>query len=327
MVISPPFFDYYKDIMSAFERLGYASTWLNTWLFDNPIYKLLLRILPRLVSSLSSNEYIRRIEKLELTDVSEVLVVKGEGLSKDFIGHLRKKFPNAQFHLYLWDGIENTPYATDLSSAFDSVSTFDPKDASQFKWRYRPLFARKTDAVSNSAQNICTYDWVFIGSIHSDRYKVLTQLANMKNNFRFFAFGYIPGKFVWWLRHLTNPRLFQASSIRLSTTSIAAKEVNRIIQSSKAVVDIEHPNQRGLTMRSIETLMLGTKLITTNREIRSSDLFHESRVCVIDRNNPKVPPNFLSTPFLPVENEIRSRYYIDTWLTEILDNKDMKSTA
>lgn len=322
LVISPTFFDYYKNIISEFESLGFNAIWLNTWLYQNPAYKILLRIAPSLVSKFSTAKYIRNTEALELEGVSEILVVKGEGLSIDFIRYLRRKFPRARLNLYLWDGVENTRGATQIAPAFDSVSTFDPKDARVFNWHHRPLFARNIEQTRIESTAPATYDWVFIGSLHSDRLAVLKRLAHSQAIQKFYAYGFIPGKFMWLLRHLTNPRLWRHGTIKVSTQSIPSDQVNKIIKSSVSVVDIEHPKQRGLTMRSIETLLLGRKLVTTNTEIKNSDLFHETRVFVIDRQNPKIPRNFLESPFVDIPPTIKARYYIRNWLEEVIQSQN-----
>lgn len=319
LLISPTFFEYYKNIISEFEILGFNAIWMNTWLYENPFYKILLRVAPGIVSRLSTHKYISNTEAFQLEDVSEILVIKGEGLSIGFIRYLRRAFPRAHLNLYLWDGVENTRGATLIAPEFDSVSTFDSLDAQLYKWRHRPLFARKTETAEFNSANSVLYDWVFIGTLHSDRIAVLKRLSQSSGFQNFFAYGFIQGGVLWFLRHLTNPRLWRHGAINVSTMPIPSDQVNRIVQATKAVVDIEHPKQRGLTMRSIETLLMGRKLVTTNAEIKSSDLFHETRVYVIDRNNPYIPNEFLESPFLEISQKIREKYLLRGWLKDVID--------
>lgn len=318
LVISPTFFDYYKNIVDEFKWLGFETCWMNTWLFGNPVYKILLRLAPGLVSRLSTARYIRNIELLGVDFFSEILVVKGEGLSVDFVKYLRRRFPSANLSLYLWDAVDNTRGAVKIAPFFHSVSTFDQRDAKLFNWRYRPLFARNVADTSAESIELPVYDWVFIGSLHSDRFAVLKRLVNIRLNQSFFAYGFIPGGLMWLLRHLTNFKLWSRGGIKVSTRSMPSEQVDRVVKSSRAVVDIEHPKQRGLTMRSIETLLMGRKLITTNVEIKNSDLFHESRVCVIDRYNPNISQSFLDGEFLVIPSNIKERYHMKAWLKDVI---------
>lgn len=71
-------------------------------------------------------------------------------------------------------------------------------------------------------------------------------------------------------------------------------------------------------MRTIETLLAGKKLITTNRHILESDLFHPSRVLLISRSAPRVDDAFLGLPFKPVEDALRKSYSCEGWALQLL---------
>jgi hypothetical protein len=75
-------------------------------------------------------------------------------------------------------------------------------------------------------------------------------------------------------------------------------------------------------MRTIETLLAGKKLITTNQSILDSDLYHKSRVLIIDRNDPIIDPDFLTSPFKAVPDSIRQNYSCTGWLCELLKLQD-----
>ena len=93
----------------------------------------------------------------------------------------------------------------------------------------------------------------------------------------------------------------------------------KTLSSSATVVDINHPSQNGLTMRTLEVLFGANKLITTNESIVHYDIYHPDNVTVIDREHPVVPTSFFSTPFRALDAKIMERYSITSWLVEILD--------
>ena len=64
-----------------------------------------------------------------------------------------------------------------------------------------------------------------------------------------------------------------------------------VVRSSRAVLDIQHFKQTGLTMRTLETLGAGKKLITTNPDVKEYDFYDEGRVMTIDRANPAAALN------------------------------------
>lgn len=322
LVICAPFFSYHRSIIEELESRGRCVAWWSDRISENSIYKILLRIFPKTVAMLSRSSFESKASILVKKYIQTVLVVKGEGLSSATINSLRNSMPDARFHLYLWDGLENVRGATDIAPLFDTVSSFDPEDAKKLGWYYRPLFASNTEMTPKVAKDRWEHDWMFIGSLHSDRYKILKRLVSSNAKLRSFVYCFIPGKLAWFLRHLTDWSIWHPGAIKISTVSLTPKMVMQIADEARAAVDIEHPRQRGLTMRTIETLMAHRKLITTNSRIRDTDLFDESRVCIINRNDPIIPEKFLDIPFLPLASSIRERYSISGWMNDILENEN-----
>jgi hypothetical protein len=95
--------------------------------------------------------------------------------------------------------------------------------------------------------------------------------------------------------------------------------VQSVFAESLAVVDIEHPNQRGLTIRTFETIGAGKKLITTNKSVVNYDFYSSGNVFVIDRAKPEIPLNFLMTPAAQYSSEILYRYSLAGWIDEIFE--------
>lgn len=318
LLICPDFFMYHRSIIHELESRGLGVKWLNDRVSNSSIYKLLLRCIPNTVSRLSAHSFIRLIQRLDVRYIRNIIVVKGEGMSPSVIRALSESMPDARLHLYLWDGVKNARGSALIAPLFDTVATFDPDDAKRFGWRYRPLFAKDIKYYTCAPEGEVIIDWVFIGTLHSDRWRILKRLLDTNQRLCSFVYVFIPGRLAWWLRHLTNWSIWRPKSIKLSKVSLTQDSIQKIVDGARAVLDIEHPCQKGLTMRSIETLLSHRKLITTNVRIRDSDLYDESRVCVIDRNKPVIPEAFLAGNFRPIEPSIRERYSLKNWVDDIL---------
>jgi hypothetical protein len=101
-------------------------------------------------------------------------------------------------------------------------------------------------------------------------------------------------------------------------TSITAKMNLDLIMKSKATLDIAHPQQTGLTMRTIELLGAQKKIITTNGDIVNYDFYDPQNILVIDRENPDFDTDFFKTEFNPTSNQILVKYSINEWLKRML---------
>ena len=95
-------------------------------------------------------------------------------------------------------------------------------------------------------------------------------------------------------------------------------QLTATLKQSKAVVDIQHPKQTGLTMRTIEMLGANKKIITTNSDIKHYDFYHPNNICIVKRNNVVVPTEFMTTPFVLVDERIKERYSINYFVLDIL---------
>jgi hypothetical protein len=318
LLVCPPGFSYHSSIKSELERLGFGVTWWNDRGDAKVAGKIVLRLMPRIGVWLLRSHFLALLRKLRSEPITHILVIKGEGLSRDVVQACKKQWATARLSLYLWDSVENVPNAGRIAPLFQTVASFDPVDARQLGWMYRPLFARDESLLSPDNEVHRLYDWCFIGTLHSDRYRVIDRLRRQEPLRRSFVFCYVPSRVLLFLRLLSNPKLWWAPPGTLSTTAMAPRAVASICHASHAMLDIEHPRQRGLTMRSIETLLSARKLITTNAHIRDSDLFHDSRAQVIEREAPRASSTFFSTEFQPIPNDVRARYTLAAWLRDLI---------
>lgn len=318
LLVSPLTFSYHLSISETLRSMGYAVTWWDERASSATWYKLALRLFPAISVRWFELSFLKRLHQLDPTSVTHVLVIKGEGLSRRVVLAMRETLASASMGLYLWDGVENVKGVSNILSVFDSVATFDPVDAKAFGWTYRPLFGRNISPTKDITAPV-QFDWCFIGTIHSDRHRVIHRLRQRYGQqARSFVFGYFQSPLMLFIRRLGDWTLWLAPKGTLSTTPMPAAEVAQNVERSRAVLDVEHPRQRGFTMRTIETLLVEKKLITTNKYILASNLYHPSRVYVINRTEPEIPPEFLDQPYVGVPDSLRNYYSCKGWVSELL---------
>ena len=323
LLVCPLTFSYHVSISECLQTIGYDVTWWNDRASSATWYKLALRLFPAWTIRWSEQVFLNRLSQLNAESISHILVIKGEGMSPRVLLTIRVAFPSASMGLYLWDSAENVKSVSNNLPAFDSVATFDPADARTFGWTYRPLFWRNI-SFGNGVPAQTLFDWCFIGTIHSDRHSVIHRLRQGGGtHVRNFVFSYFQSPLILLIRSLIDWTIWVAPSGTLSTKSLPADVVAQKVASSKAVLDVEHPRQRGLTMRTIETLMAGKKLITTNKLILNSNLYHPSRIQVICRNEPEIPSGFMEETFLSIPDTIRNYYSCKEWVTELLELQEV----
>ncbi len=315
------FFHYEEKLRQGLEALGYNVDHYDERPGNSLPVKAMLRLrLPG--HRLLAGRHCRRvIAENRDKDYDYVLVVKSEVLGREEIALLREAYPRAQFILYLWDGLENVPGGTEKLGLYDRVYTFDPEDAAKYGLHFRPLFYTG-DYSRAQAPDRYDYDVAFIGTAHAIRPRVVRQVEAQcrESGLRFYHYLYLPHPLLFWYHKLTNRSYRGVKKSDIHYTPLPAQAIRDIYTRSRAILDVEHTRQRGLTMRTIEMLGMEKKLITTNPMVKRHDFYDEGNILVIDRDDPRIDPGFLSGEFHPLSPAIREKYSLPGFLRELLKN-------
>ncbi|MBL6081086.1 hypothetical protein JMJ56_24045 [Belnapia sp. T18] len=319
LFISASFFGYAKAIKAALEARGRRVAWFEDRPRTDAGSKALIRLFPSAMQGLSDSYFRGIAERLRGHPIRDVLIIKGEALSIAATQELRRAFPQARFTLYFWDSYRNMGRESPAKvSLFDAAYTFDPVDAeADLRLRYRPLFYRSEYAQLPLLDS--EVDLLFVGTAHTDRFAIMQRIANqLPPTLRFRRVMYLPSRGFFELRRVLDSRLWRARREDFVFAPLSFAQVLRLVASARTLIDIERAVQAGLTMRTIEALGAGRKLVTTNAQILRADFYDARNICVIDRHRPAVPLEFLSVAYLRPTEGILRKYSLEGWLDEVM---------
>lgn len=321
LVIAPLFFGYEMEICKEIQRRGAEVNYLADRPFSQPWQTALTRIAPMLIQPWVNRLYRKQLTKFTAANYDVILVVNGQTLSKQVLIELKLAFPKAQFILYMWDSLDNRPGMVRKMVYYDKIFSFDPEDARKYRVSLRPLFF--IQGFERPLAHAFDYQLSFIGTVHSDRYQVICKLRKqLASNIKTYWYLYLQAPSVYWVYRTLKPAMRHARKEEFIFAPLNKKRVQEVFAGSQVVLDIEHPHQRGLTMRTFETMGANKKLITTNTSIRQYDFFKEGNICVIDRNNPEVPLDFWTQSYQPILPALYYKYSLAGWLDEVLGLKN-----
>ena len=129
---------------------------------------------------------------------------------------------------------------------------------------------------------------------------------------------YLQSKYVYLLYKILKKEFKRTDPSVFRFDAMPVEEITRVIDDSRVVLDVQHPRQTGLTMRTIEMIGMQKKIITTNPNVRDYDFFCENNVAVVDRNDVRIPEGFLETPYQALPKEIYEKYSLESWILEVL---------
>jgi hypothetical protein len=316
LFLAPQFFGYELEIQKEIESYGAKVIYFDERPKNDFLTKTLIRLqLKKIIQNNIRKYYDSIIEKTKHEDLDYLFLINPETIDVDKIIAIKKIHPNIIIYTYMWDSVKNKRKSLDLLPISNKFFTFDSSDKSiNEKINFLPLFYIK-DYENVAEDHEPSYDISFIGSVHSDRYSTVKSFE--KGNFKLFTYFYSQSKILFFLQTILHREFRKISKEDVSFKSLGKDEIINIVKESKSIIDIEHPLQNGLTMRTIEMLGAKKKLITTNQHVKEYDFYDSRNICIIDRNNPVIRDGFLTQEYNEVDQNIYEQYSLRNWVQNI----------
>lgn len=294
LLIGPVLYNYHVILTDAITRNGGQVTFIPERRYDTVF--VFLKYIGRRLQTAYSNFYLKKniTNVLSENKFDTVILIRGERITLKILQNLKKANPHAQFIYYQWDSFRENPNAANIRQFFDKVFTFDRNDSREKKLNYLPLFYSAENILKPSQKESITYDLVFVGGDHTDRYTIVKKLRNnlTAQNKRFHA-RLVTTRLSLLKKKLLYRKKFGAiDNDDFITSAFSLNDIAALIRQSIAVLDINNPVQSGLTMRTIETLAMGKKLVTTNPFIRHEPFYDPGQILIVDRESCTVPGTF-----------------------------------
>ncbi len=256
------------------------------------------------------------------------LVIRGNVLSVDTINEIKEKAlkPDAKTVYYAWDSFENMRHKGELGRVFDRCATFDSVDAKNDKdYELLPLFySDDFDGEKLEQPTEYKYDYVSVSAFFPFRYKYFKAFKDANPDKKLCLKIYLAPN-VYRGKKFTDPKLVKDLDMDIiSFEPFTPEQIRDMCLQSKAILDLAHEKQQGLTMRTMETLGIKRKLVTNNVHLKEYEFYNEDNDYVLGDLSSLNPEEFvlpgdewLDKPY--VENEsIRCKYSIHSWIDELL---------
>ncbi|ASY76566.1 hypothetical protein [Pectobacterium polaris] len=326
VLFCPKFFSYDVKIRDELESLG-----ANVILYDDRpsnsvMVKSLIRLRINFLIQFLINKYYNFIMKeMESFRPDYIFFVNPETPNKSILQRMKLKFNKTPFILYMWDSIANKKGILQYQKFFEHCFTFDKQDSLTLNFDFLPLFYSNDYTVITNSKVNPVYDISFIGTIHSQRMKLVDKAVNAANAVNPFIYFYCPSVFVFFYKKYFSKELKDVSIKQVSFVPMSSKDVLDIIGKSHCVVDIPHSAQRGLTMRTIEMLGAGKKIITTNKNIEEYDFFLKDNIYIWDDENTDGLHDFLLKDYRQLPLDIYTKYSLRSWLVSVFSSTDVNA--
>ena len=245
-----------------------------------------------------------------INSVENIIIFDGL-LSELTLPHIRK-ITDAKITYYFWNPIKKKCPLNKISNLADSVVTFDPDDAKKFGLNYFDAFSASISFVNSKNRQKLNpvYDLSFVGK-SKGRLDKINEISRICNRIDINFFLYVLGS-------LNESRQFSF----VKTKPLAHSDYEQIFLTSRAILDLTAPGQRGITVRGLQALAQGVKVITDNPNLLSLiDEQTSKNVMIVEdffESSSQERKDFLKSEYVGSGDLIKSKFGFDNWLLNLI---------
>ncbi|ASK30839.1 hypothetical protein CEY12_12265 [Chryseobacterium sp. T16E-39] len=279
------------DIKTDTIKYIYPNVFVKIW---NGITKLFGRNIKK---KYFSKEVLKQIT--ENQDI--IFVIRPDLLDDSLLIELKRKAKS--FIAYYYDSCKKYPRQLEISHFFDEVYSYEKEDIKKYNFIETTNFIYDETIESQSVK----YD-IFNVSSYDSRIDEIDMISRI-----LFDAGFSIYFVLFWYEKLAYPHL------NSTTEYLSLDDTKKLISQSKAMIDIQRKDQKGLSFRTFESLGYKKKLITTNDEVKNYDFYHPNNMLVIDSNNLDTDEikNFLALNYVEIDPSIIKKYTVKSFTQKI----------
>ena len=267
-----------------------------------------------------SSKFLKEVKNIRTED--KVLLFSFQNLKNLMI--LDKELGNCKKSLYLWNPLQSInhskrqedKYANAIHKSDIHSYTFDSRDAIRYGFELIPQVYRKPDIkIQNesklvSAESSYDYDLFFVG-IDKNRREKLSKIINIAK-----------AENLSYRLHIVKDKQSKNISEDLAkfykTENLLYPDYLKGLLQSRAILEILQPNQTGMTVRTLEALFMGRKLITDNADAKHFPFYHSDNIYILGSGDNRSLREFHDTPFQSMPPETLSPFEITTWINRFV---------
>lgn len=241
----------------------------------------------------------------------KVVFLQAHEMSVKNIARLKRIQQSAEFILYTWDSLTTHDYRLH-APLFDRVITFDRYDAEEYGYEYLPLFCQRSmQGLSRSRAMPKTI--YMVGNLSPNRYTAVEAFRK-----------YCELEGIIFRHYLKLSPVIGARMVRAGVNpkgvkwrSITPAVFREMIETSVGVFDFANHVQSGQTMRMMENLCTGKKIITNNTWVKREPFYSPDRIHVFKDHCFEGVAEFLGVPLANPELDFEE-YYVQNFTRRLL---------
>ncbi len=233
-------------------------------------------------------------------DTDDKIIVFDTHVTPPYLYWLCEHYPEKRIILWYWNPADKNRIF-DLFPRRVEIWSYSPSDCERYGFRHNSQFYFDCIAgnqIENIARNRTQPTVCFIGREKGRKKSVLKikeslEQSGIVTDFHFMVDGVPKNRF-------EEPLMPYGSVVSL-------------INHCDAILDFTLQENAGLSLRPMEALFLGKKLITNQKSIQQYDFYRKENIYILGEETREIK-EFLCVPAVRVDPEIRDYYLMSNWL-------------
>ena len=182
---------------------------------------------------------------------------------------------------------------------YGEIWTFDEKDAELNDWKLNTQFYFN---FSNSENNLDIENKAFFVGDNKGREKILENLYDVLSRENIIC--------DFWVLN----RKETSCAVRSIEGFIPYEDVISEVKRHSILIDLVKDGQTGMTIRTMESLFYGKKMLTNNKTLKKADFYDSNNIYIINEENVENIKVFLTKEYRKVHSSIIDKYMFKNWL-------------
>jgi len=300
-----------KEISKRGISVNHIDFYKFKYQYPSFLYKVLNFFTKTLFNYNFKREHLNKV-LLKLIDTQQkqdaILIIKGDNLS---VATIKKIKQNTDYLVtFLNDSMARYPRMKRVYPYFDKVYSFDPDDVAKndFNFISNYIYFDIKNTVVNKTEHT-----VFNISSLDKRAKTMPKFAT------YFKQKNIDYKLIAFSKDTSQE--LEDLNIECTTKTYSLESVLELVKKSDILLDLQRPNQKGLSFRVLEGIGLNKKIITTNTDVKNYDFYNPNNIAIVDSSSINIPNAFFTTPYENLDAKIVNKYHISSWVNEVFNLK------
>jgi hypothetical protein len=256
-------------------------------LFDKKINNRILSMLNRLHTAIRTNRHFRiplqKIwfryyldrERIKKSEEVYFLFTEGTrmGYSPEYLTYIHKEYPNAKLVFAFTNPTKkiNSKYIGLIKKHYDLILSFDLADCEEYGWTfYSGVYSKRNDL---DLSGIKESDVFFVGT-NKGRIDAVHEIFDLLTGHGL--------KCDFHVMDVENSKIRDDNPIHYNKR-LSYEDVLKRVCKTKCILEILQENQKGSSLRVMEAIAYGKKLLTNNQIIKQERFYNGNQMFVFDK--------------------------------------------